>query len=140
MLGIGSKLPQFEVVGVRPGFHLQEEKGQSVVETLSEASFPEKVTFLYPTDVTFVCPTEIADFARLAKDVVDRDAVVAGGSTDNEFCKLAWQRDHKGLYKLPIWQFADTKGALVGRLGARSPDGVAYRYPIVDPDNTIQHV
>ncbi|MCW2025894.1 alkyl hydroperoxide reductase subunit AhpC [Bradyrhizobium diazoefficiens] len=64
-----------------------------------------------------------------------------GGSTDNEFCKLAWRRDHKDLRKLPIWQFADTRGSLVDGLGVRSPDGVAYRYTfVVDPDNTIPHV
>ena len=33
MLGIGDKLPSFTVVGVKPGFHLQEEKGQSAFET-----------------------------------------------------------------------------------------------------------
>ena len=143
MLGIGSKLPSFEVVGVKPGFQVQEEKGQSAFEALTETSFPGKwkIIFFYPRDFTFVCPTEIAEFARLSKEFEDRDAVVLGGSTDNEFCKLAWRRDHKDLHKLPIWQFADTKGSLVDGLGVRSPDGVAYRYTfIVDPDNTIQHV
>ena len=63
MLGIGDKLPSFEVVGVKPGFNVQEEKGQSAFETLTEASFPGKwkVIFFYPKDFTFVCPTEIAD-------------------------------------------------------------------------------
>ncbi len=41
--------------------------------------------------------------------------MVLGGSTDNEFVKLAWRRDHKDLAKLPIWQFADTNGSLVDR-------------------------
>lgn len=36
MLGIGSKLPSFEVTGVKPGFQLHEEKGQSAFETLTE--------------------------------------------------------------------------------------------------------
>lgn len=97
MLGIGDKLPPFEVMGVKPGFNVHEEKGQSAFEALNEKSFPGKwkVIFFYPKDFTFVCPTEIAEFARLANEFADRDAVVLGGSSDNEFCKLAWRRDHK---------------------------------------------
>ncbi|CAH1670675.1 MAG: peroxiredoxin [Chelatococcus sp.] len=143
MLGIGDKLPTFQVTGVKPGFNNHEEGGVSAFEAVTEASFPGKwkIIFFYPKDFTFVCPTEIAEFARLADDFADRDAVVLGGSTDNEFVKLAWRRDHKDLNKLPIWSFADTNGSLVDGLGVRSPDGVAYRYTfIVDPDNVIQHV
>ncbi|CAH1659020.1 Alkyl hydroperoxide reductase C [Hyphomicrobiales bacterium] len=143
MLGIGDKLPTFQVTGVKPGFNNHEEGGVSAFEAITEASFPGKwkIIFFYPKDFTFVCPTEIAEFARLADDFADRDAVVLGGSTDNEFVKLAWRRDHKDLNKLPIWSFADTNGSLVDGLGVRSPDGVAYRYTfIVDPDNVIQHV
>ena len=143
MLGIGDKLPSFSITGVKPGFHAHEENGQSAFEEINEASFPGKwkIIFFYPKDFTFVCPTEIAEFARLAGDFADRDAVVLGGSTDNEFVKLAWRRDHKDLAKLAIWQFADSRGSLVDQLGIRSPDGVAYRYTfIVDPDNVIQHV
>jgi peroxiredoxin (alkyl hydroperoxide reductase subunit C) len=143
MAGIGEKLPAFEVTGVKPGFNHHEENGVSAFETLTAESFPGKwkVIFFYPKDFTFVCPTEIAEFARLARDFEDRDAVVMGGSTDNEFVKLAWRRDHKDLNKLPIWSFADTNGSLVDGLGVRSDAGVAYRYTfVVDPDNTIQHV
>ncbi len=143
MLGIGDKLPPFEVMGVKPGFNVHEEKGQSAFEPLTEKSFPGKwkIIFFYPKDFTFVCPTEIAEFARLGNEFSDRDAVVLGGSSDNEFCKLAWRRDHKDLNKLGIWQFADTKGSLIDGLGVRSPAGVAYRYTfVVDPENTIQHV
>jgi lipoyl-dependent peroxiredoxin subunit C len=143
MLGIGDTLPEFNVTGVKPGFNNHEENGTSAFEALTEKSFEGKwkVIFFYPKDFTFVCPTEIAEFARLAKDFEDRDAVVLGGSTDNEFCKLAWRRDHKDLNKLPIWQFADTNGSLTDGLGVRSSAGVAYRYTfIVDPDNVIQHV
>ncbi|HEV7285937.1 MULTISPECIES: peroxiredoxin [Kaistia] len=142
MLGIGDKLPEFSVTGVKPGFNSHEENGESAFETLTEKSFPGKwkVIFFYPKDFTFVCPTEIAEFARLSGDFEDRDAVVLGGSTDNEFVKLAWRRDHKDLDKLPIWNFADTNGSLVDGLGVRSPDGVAYRVTyIVDPDGVIQH-
>lgn len=143
MLGIGQKLPAFSITGVKPNFNNHVENGESAFEALTEASFPGKwkIIFFYPKDFTFVCPTEIAEFARLAGEFDDRDAVVLGGSTDNEFVKLAWRRDHRDLDKLPIWQFADTNGSLVDGLGVRAPDGVAYRYTfIVDPDNTIQHV
>jgi len=143
MLGIGATLPAFAITGVKPGFNAHEENGASAFETLTEKSFPGKwkVIFFYPKDFTFVCPTEIAEFARLADEFADRDAVVLGGSTDNEHVKLAWRRNHKDLDKLPIWSFADTRGDLVDGLGVRSPEGVAYRYTfIVDPDNVIQHV
>ncbi|WP_112661831.1 peroxiredoxin [Microvirga flavescens] len=143
MLGIGDKLPNFSVTGVKPGFNSHEENGVSAFETITAESFPGKwkVIFFYPKDFTFVCPTEIAEFARLNSEFADRDAVVLGGSGDNEFVKLAWRRDHADLDKLPIWSFADTKGELIDGLGVRSPDGVPYRYTfVVDPDNTIQHV
>ncbi|KZL26109.1 MULTISPECIES: peroxiredoxin [unclassified Pseudovibrio] len=143
MLGIGEKLPEFEVVGVKPGFNNHEENGESAFEAITEKSFEGKwkVIFFYPKDFTFVCPTEIAEFARLAGEFEDRDAVVLGGSSDNEFCKLAWRRDHADLDKLPIWAFADTNGSLIDGLGVRSPDGVAFRYTfVVDNENTIQHI
>jgi alkyl hydroperoxide reductase subunit AhpC len=69
------------------------------VRAITEQSFPGKwkIIYTYPKDFTFVCPTEIAGFAKLAKDFEDRDAVLLAGSTDNEFCKLGWRRDHKEL-------------------------------------------
>ncbi len=144
MLGIGEKLPEFTVTGVKPGFMQHEEGGESAFETITRDSFEGKwkIIFFYPKDFTFVCPTEIAEFARLNEDFADRDAVVMGGSTDNEFVKLAWRREHADLAKLPIWQFADTRGELVDGLGVREPEeGVAYRATfVVDPHNTIQHV
>ncbi len=143
MAGIGERIPSFSVTGVKPGFEKHEENGESAFETLTEASFPGKwkIIFFYPKDFTFVCPTEIAEFARLNDEFAERDAIVLGGSTDNEFVKLAWRRDHKDLAKLPIWQFADSNGSLTDGLGVRSPAGVAYRYTfVVDPDNVIQHI
>ena len=143
MLGVGQKLPAFEVTGVKPGFMNHDENGQSAFEAINQDSFEGKwkVIFFYPKDFTFVCPTEIAEFARLGGEFADRDAVVLGGSTDNEFVKLAWRRDHKDLAKLPIWQFADTNGSLVGGLGVRDASGVALRATyVVDPHNIVQHV
>lgn len=143
MLGVGDKLPDFSVVGVKPGFNSHEEKGVSAFEEVTQDSFSGKwkIIYFYPKDFTFICPTEIAEFGRLNKEFADRDAVVLGGSSDNEFCKLAWRRDHPDLDKHPAWQFADTTGSLIDGLGIRAKEGVALRATfIVDPHNVIQHV
>ena len=144
MKTVGQKLEGFKVQGVKPGFNHAEENGKSAFETITETSFPGKwkVIYFYPKDFTFVCPTEIVGFAKLAKDFEDRDAVVLGGSVDNEFSKLGWRRDHKDLDKLAQWQFGDPAGSLVDQLGVRDAnEGVALRATfIVDPDNVIQHV
>jgi peroxiredoxin (alkyl hydroperoxide reductase subunit C) len=144
MKTIGDKVETFSVVGVKPGFNHHEENGQSAFEEVTEKSFPGKwkIIYFYPKDFTFVCPTEIVGFAKLAKDFADRDAVLLGGSTDNEFCKLGWRREHKDLDKLNHYMFADVTGSLVDQLGVRDKAaGVALRATfIVDPDNTIQHV
>jgi len=89
---------------------------------------------------------------KLFQDFADRDAVLLTGSTDNEFCKLAWQRSHEDLSKIKHIQFADTarhqpgeeRGSvsLIEQLGVfYAPAGAALRATfIVDPDNVIQHV
>jgi alkyl hydroperoxide reductase subunit AhpC len=144
MKTVGQKVAAFNVVGVKPGFNHHEEDGVSAFEPITEQSFPGKwkVIYFYPKDFTFVCPTEIVGFAKLAKDFEERDAVVLGGSTDNEFAKLGWRRDHRDLHSLNHWQFADVTGSLVDQLGVRDPnEGVALRATfVVDPDNVIQHV
>ena len=144
MKTVGEKLEAFSVVGVKPRFNNPEENGQSAFENITEASFPGKwkVIYFYPKDFTFVCPTEIVGFDKLSSQFSDRDAVLLGGSTDNEFCKLAWRREHKDLNKLNHWSFADVTGSLIDQLGVRDKAaGVALRATfIVDPDNVIQHV
>jgi peroxiredoxin (alkyl hydroperoxide reductase subunit C) len=144
MKTIGDKLEAFSVTGVRPGFNQHEENGAAAFETLTEESFAGKwkVIYFWPKDFTFVCPTEITGFDQLARQFEERNAVLLGGSTDNEFCKLAWRREHKELARLGHWSFADTTGSLVDQLGVRdAAAGVALRATfIVDPGNTIQHV
>lgn len=143
MLGVGDTMPEFTVTGVKPKFMAHEENGESAFDAITQDSFKGKwkVYFFYPKDFTFVCPTEIVEFAKLNKEFADRDAVVLGGSTDNEFCKLAWRREHADLNGLDMWMFADTRGELIDGLGIRESSGVAYRATyIVDPHNVIQHV
>ncbi|UUZ47553.1 peroxiredoxin [Massilia sp. B-10] len=144
MKTVGEKLEAFSVPAAKPGFNHHEENGVSAFETITEASFPGKwkVIYFYPKDFTFVCPTEIVEFAKLNNDLKDRDAVLMGGSTDNEFCKLAWRREHKDLTGLNHYSFGDATGSLVDMLGIQDKaHRVALRATfIVDPDNTIQHV
>lgn len=144
MKTVGDKLEAFKVIGVKPGFNNHEENGVSAFEDITESSFPGKwkVIYFYPKDFTFVCPTEIVGFNNLAKEFEDREAVLMGGSVDNEHCKLAWRRNHKDLDRLGHYSFTDSTGSLIDQLGVREKNaGVALRATfIVDPDNVIQHV
>lgn len=145
MLTIGDRLHSFQVVGVRPGAMSPEE---NPFETITEDSFGGswKVIVFYPKDFTFVCPTEIVAYDKLNQQFKDRDAVLLIGSTDNEFCKLAWKNAHEDLKKTTCWFFADTRRSwelsLSEQLGVfNSRAGAALRATfIVDPLNDIQHI
>lgn len=149
MKTVGDKLGSFAVTGVKPGKLTPDD----AFETITEKSFEGKwkVIVYYPKDFTFVCPTEIVAYDKLNKDFADRDAVLLIGSTDNEFCKLAWRSAHEDLKKTNSWMFADTARGdswesdvvgLVDQLGVfYAPAGAALRATfIVDPENVIQHV
>ena len=146
MKTVGDKIEEFAITGVRPG------QPEDAFFTITDQSFPGKwkVIVYYPKDFTFVCPTEIVAYDKLTGDFADRDAVLLTGSTDNEFCKVAWQNAHADLKKITHTQFADTQRwnpdtgnlSLIDQLGAfYHPAGAALRATfIVDPENVIQHV
>ena len=139
MKTVGDKLEAFAVTGVNPG----SDQFFDITEKSFEGKW--KVIVYYPKDFTFVCPTEIVAYDKLAGDFKDRDAVLLTGSTDNEFCKLAWRANHEDLKKTNSWMFADVaRGSLslAEQLGVfYAPAGAALRATfIIDPDNIIQHV
>jgi len=139
MKTIGDKLEKFAVTGINPG----SDKFFTITDESYEGKW--KVIVYYPKDFTFVCPTEIVAYDKLAKEFADRDAVLLTGSTDNEFCKLGWQKAHSDLAKIKHVQFADTQRgelSLVEQLGVFfAPAGAALRATfIVDPENVIQHI
>jgi peroxiredoxin (alkyl hydroperoxide reductase subunit C) len=151
MKTVGDKVKNFAVTGVKPGALTPD----NAFETITDKSFESKwkIIVFYPKDFTFVCPTEIVAYDKLNKDFADRDAVLLIGSTDNEFCKLAWKNAHEDLQKTTCWFFADTARdledvwdedvqSLVQQLGVfYKPAGAALRATfIVDPENVIQHV
>ena len=145
MKTVGDRLEPFVVTGVNPG----SDKFFDITEKSFEGKW--KVIVYYPKDFTFVCPTEIVAYDKLHYAFAERDAVLLTGSTDNEFCKLAWQRSHADLGKITHTQFADTQRwnehtghnlSLIEQLGVfYAPAGAALRATfIVDPNNEIQHV
>jgi alkyl hydroperoxide reductase subunit AhpC len=143
MKTVGDKITNFSVTGVRPGALTPE----GAFETITDRSFEGKwkVVVFYPKDFTFVCPTEIVGYDKLVRDFEDRDTVLLIGSTDNEFCKLAWRNAHSDLKQTTSWMFADVaRGelSLAEQLGIfYGPAGAALRATfIIDPDNVIQHV
>ena len=143
MIGIGDSLPKFKLAGVKPGFNDPEENGISAFEEINNDSFRGKwkIIYFYPKDFTFICPTEIIEFSSINDEVVSSNAILLGGSTDNEFCKLAWRREHPGLKDLNHYSFADPKGALSEELGILSEEGVSLRATLItNPDNVIQHI
>jgi len=142
MKTVGDKLEHFTITGVKPG------QPDDAFFTIDENSFSGKwkVIAFYPKDFTFVCPTEIVAYDKLNQDFADRDAVLLTGSTDNEFCKIAWQKAHDDLGKITHVQFADTSRSydksLSSQLGIFDFDANACLRAtfIVDPNNVIQHV
>lgn len=98
-----------------------------------------KVFFFYPKDFTFVCPTEIVEFSKNVDEFADRDAVVIGGSADNEFCHMAWRNNHKDLKELKFPLIAAPK--LARELGILDPEeNVCLRATfIVDPNSIVQY-
>jgi peroxiredoxin (alkyl hydroperoxide reductase subunit C) len=153
MLTIGDKVEGFKVTGVfadplDDGTYFQE---------ITDKSFEGqwKIYMFYPKDFTFVCPTEIVEYDKLNTEFMLRNTILMMGSTDNEFCKLAWKEAHPDLGKITSIMFADTfqggwigsgedeqyVNGLVDTIKVRSKEGVALRATIiVDPTNTIQHI
>lgn len=141
MKTVGDKLTTFAITGVKPG------QPEDAFFTITEKSFEGKwkIIVYYPKSFTFVCPTEIVGYDKLYQDFEDRDAVLLTGSTDNEFCAVAWQKHHPDLRLIRHTQFADTQRgelSLIEQLGVFfGPAGAPLRATfIVDPNNVIQHV
>ncbi len=136
MIVPGSPLPAFKTVAC-----VSTDRGQEFAD-ITSGSYPGKwlVLYTYPKDFTFVCPTEIVEFDKKLGAFADRDAVVLGGSTDNEHSHLAWRNAHadlKGLKHALLF----FNPAMAQTLGILHPTaGVALRATIiVDPDGIVRY-
>ena len=140
VLSIGTEFPEFRKKAV-----ISIEKGKEFYEISSEElknSGKWMVMFWWPKDFTFVCPTEIAEFNRHAQDFEDRDTVLIGASTDNEFVHVAWRKNHDDLRDLQFPMLSDVSRSLAEDLGIlEENEKVAYRATfIVDPQGIIRFV
>ena len=137
MLTVGDSFPRFRVTA-----NVSREQGKEF-KTLTNDDFAGKwlVFYAYPKDFTFICPTEIVEFGKHTHDFTDRDAVVVGGSTDNEYAHLAWRNSHPDLADLPT-PLVHINPTLAAELGIiHREGGVALRVTfVVDPDGIIRAV
>lgn len=112
------------------------------IKEISLGSYPGKWQFFlfYPKDFSFVCPTELVEFGKRIGDFKDRDTQIIGGSTDNEFCHLAWRQSREDLKTIDYPIIAAQKLALdLGILDAS--ENVCLRASfLVDPNGIIQWV
>lgn len=135
MLVPGQKLPEFNFRAV-----VSREKGKEFAN-ITNKTYPGKwlVLYTYPKDFTFICPTEIVDFDKKVKAFAERDAVVIGGSCDNEHSHLAWRNQHTDLQGInhPLAFFKPQWAAEAGIL--HPTVGVTLRTTIiVDPEGTVR--
>jgi len=139
MLGVGKKIPEFQLTAVKSGGDVK-----TAFSQVSHKDYLGKwlVLFFYPKDFTFVCPTEIKAFGDLNKEFNARDAKVLGASTDSEFVHHAWMATKEELKGLPFPLLADIKRELSQSLGILDEkEGVAQRATfIVDPEGIIRFV
>jgi peroxiredoxin (alkyl hydroperoxide reductase subunit C) len=142
VLTIGDHFPQFALQAVKPGAEGLDLKTCFTEVTNKTDAGKWKIVFFWPKDFTFVCPTEIVAFGKLARDFADRDAVVYGVSTDNEFVHVNWRLNHADLRDLPIPMLSDIKRELAQACGILDKtEGVSLRATfIVDPEGIIRFV
>jgi len=90
-LNIGDLVPDFTIEAFDPT------KSDFTEVTLQSIKKKKKwtVLFFYPGDFTFVCPTELADLAKIHKELKDLGAEVISMSTDSKYAHLGWcQAEH----------------------------------------------
>jgi peroxiredoxin (alkyl hydroperoxide reductase subunit C) len=130
MIQIGQPFPSYSLTAT---VSLDKDKAfQTIADT--DYSGKWKLYFFWPKDFTFVCPTEIAGFAKLNKEFLDRDVQILGASIDSEFVHLAWRNNHDDLRNLPFPMLADIKRELSSALGILDANAG------VDPEGIVRFI
>jgi peroxiredoxin (alkyl hydroperoxide reductase subunit C) len=137
MLTVGDQFPSFALQAC-----VSTEKGKEFAQISDKTNAGKWLVFYaYPKDFTFICPTEIVEFSKKSNEFSDRDAVVLGGSTDNEFSHLAWRQNHADLKTIttPLVFITPVFAQQLGIL--HKQEGAALRVTfIVDPNGVIRWV
>ncbi|USO01980.1 MAG: peroxiredoxin [Alphaproteobacteria bacterium] len=134
MIKVGDQFPKFHLTAV-----VSNDIDDAFVE-INEESYKGKwqVIFFWPKDFTFICPTEILAFDAMLPELEKRNAVLLGGSTDNEFVHLEWRRQKLPNIKFPM--LSDLKRDLSTALGILDEnEGVSQRATfILDPEGIVR--
>lgn len=134
MIGIGEKIPDFEL----EAFH----NGEIKKIKLSDYRGKWLVLVFYPADFTFVCPTELEEIADNFEEFKKAGAEVLSVSTDTVFVHKAWHDVSPAIKKIKFPMLADPTGKLSRAFGTYHEDaGVSWRATfIIDPDGVLKAV
>jgi peroxiredoxin (alkyl hydroperoxide reductase subunit C) len=132
MIGIGNKIPDFEVDAVV--------KGEMTRIKLSDYHGKWMVFIFYPSDFSFVCPTELEDAAKLYEDFRKEGAEVFSVSRDSKYAHKAWHDSSPSIGKIEYPMIADPSGKMCDAFGTCvEGEGVSFRGTfLVDPDGMVK--
>jgi NADH-dependent peroxiredoxin subunit C len=112
-LSLGSEVPNFSISVFDP------KKVDFTDITLDSIRKRKKWTllFFYPGDFTFVCPTELADLARIHKELTELGVEVISVSTDSKHTHLGWSQAEGLLKNVKYPMGADPTGRISRMFG-----------------------
>jgi peroxiredoxin (alkyl hydroperoxide reductase subunit C) len=134
MIGIGDKIPDFEVDAVI--------RGDMKRIKLHDYLGKWMVFIFYPADFSFVCPTELEDAAKHYEEFKKEGAEVFGVSTDTKYAHKAWYDSSPSIGKIGYPMIADPSAKMCKEFGTYINDeGLSLRGTfIADPDGIVKAI
>lgn len=141
---IGQSVGRFKVEGVKPGYSMPQEGGESAFATITELSFPGKwkILHFHQTNLDRCVPGLVA-YDNLVSDFADCDAVLLTGSMFDKSFIMTSLRERLRLSKVRHFQLSDQGNgptSLIVQLGIVGTSDVIPATFIVDPQNVIQYL
>ena len=134
-LNIGDVVPDFTIETFDPT------KTDFADVTLESIKKKKKwtVLFFYPGDFTFVCPTELADLAKVHRELKDLGAEVISISTDSKYAHLGWSQAERLLKNVKYLMGSDPTGKISRLFGVYDEQsGMALRGTfMINPDGKL---
>jgi NADH-dependent peroxiredoxin subunit C len=134
-LNIGDTVPNFILETYDPG---KNDFGEMNLDAIKKKR-KWTVLFFYPADFTFVCPTELADLAKIYKELKDMGVEVISVSTDTKFTHLGWMQVETILKGVKFPMGSDPTGKIARMFGVYDEQsGLAFRGTfIISPDGML---